>query len=759
MLFRKLWRTMGLYKAQFISMILMVALGVGIFVGFNMEWYSIDKNTSAFFEETRFADYRIVSQQGFSKEDVDKIKDLDEAKTASRFISVQADVKGEKGKSLALTAVEDEGISDFKLMKGEKYDPDSSDGIWLSDKYAAANDVKIGDEMTLSYRNLEISGEVKGLIKSSEYLICVRDESQLMPDYETYGFCYVAPALYEEALGMAYYPQINVISTAQKGAFSDAVDKALSKTTLILTKEETPSYAQADGEATEGKTMGAVLPTLFLLIAVLTMVTTMHRVAAREKTQIGTLKALGFRDGTILRHYTSYALLVGCLGTVLGILLGYGIAYAVMNPSGMMGTYLDMPYWELRMPLFCILCMLGILALLTLIGYLSVRTMLRGTAADALRPYTPKKIRPMLIERTKWFHRLSFGTRWNLRDVTRHKARTAMSLIGIAGCTVLIVGTLGMNDTMHSFLSLYYDGATNYQSRIYLSESADDGAVQALKERYDTDASQSISVQLAEKAVSLDIYEIRHDLIRFPDKTNQYISLAQDGAYVCMRLAEELGVKAGDSITVSPYGSSEEYTLHIAGVVRSVSENIVISRAYAKTLGIADAPDSLYTKTEKTEIAADDAIKTVQSKQAIVDSFDTFMDLMNLMIAIMVVGALVLGIIVLYNLGVMSYTERYREMATLKVVGFRDARIGALLVQQNLWLSLIGVLLGIPGGAGALWYLLKKLAGEFEMKMAISPWSILIAVALTVGMSLLVSLLVARKNRKIDMVEALKGAE
>ena len=226
-----------------------------------------------------------------------------------------------------------------------------------------------------------------------------------------------------------------------------------------------------------------------------------------------------------------------------------------------------------------------------------------------------------------------------------------------------------------------------------------------------------------------------------------------------MRLAEELGVKAGDSITVSPYGSFEEYTLHIAGVVRSVSENIVISRAYAKTLGIADAPDSLYTKTEKTEIAADDAIKTVQSKQAIVDSFDTFMDLMNLMIAIMVVGALVLGIIVLYNLGVMSYTERYREMATLKVVGFRDARIGALLVQQNLWLSLIGVLLGIPGGAGALWYLLKKLAGEFEMKMAISPWSILIAVALTVGMSLLVSLLVARKNRKIDMVEALKGAE
>lgn len=759
MLAKKLWRTMGLYRAQFISMILMIALGIGIFVGFNMEWVSIKTNTEHFFSETGFADYRIVAKEGFSKEELAKIKALNGVDEAALYLSVSADLQGVAGRAVALCVTTDPKVSGILVTEGAPYDGEDAQGLWLSDKFAKANSISVGDELTLVYQNKKLRGTVRGLGKSGEQLICVRDESQLMPDYETYGFCYAAPALYEEALGMAYYPQINVISTAQKGAFSDAVDKALSKTTLILTKEETPSYAQADGEATEGKTMGAILPTLFLLIAVLTMVTTMHRVAAREKTQIGTLKALGFRDGTILRHYTSYALLVGCLGTVLGILLGYGIAYAVMNPSGMMGTYLDMPYWELRMPLFCILCMLGILALLTLIGYLSVRTMLRGTAADALRPYTPKKIRPMLIERTKWFHRLSFGTRWNLRDVTRHKARTAMSLIGIAGCTVLIVGTLGMNDTMHSFLSLYYDGATNYQRRIYLSESADDGAVQALKERYDTDASQSISVQLAEKAVSLDIYEIRHDLIRFPDKTNQYISLAQDGAYVCMRLAEELGVKAGDSITVSPYGSFEEYTLHIAGVVRSVSENIVISRAYAKTLGIADAPDSLYTKTEKTEIAADDAIKTVQSKQAIVDSFDTFMDLMNLMIAIMVVGALVLGIIVLYNLGVMSYTERYREMATLKVVGFRDARIGALLVQQNLWLSLIGVLLGIPGGAGALWYLLKKLAGEFEMKMAISPWSILIAVALTVGMSLLVSLLVARKNRKIDMVEALKGAE
>ena len=143
----------------------------------------------------------------------------------------------------------------------------------------------------------------------------------------------------------------------------------------------------------------------------------------------------------------------------------------------------------------------------------------------------------------------------------------------------------------------------------------------------------------------------------------------------------------------------------------------------------------------------------------IMDSFETFIDIFNTMIIILVLGALVLGIVVLYNLGVMSYTERYREMATLKVVGFKDKKIGQLLIGQNLWLSVFGVILGIPAGIGALDYLLKSLAGEYEMKMQVSVLSVAISIALTVGMSLLVSLMVSRKNKKIDMVEALKGAE
>lgn len=597
----------------------MIALGIGVFVGMNMEWYSIDKNTAYLFDATGFADYRIVSEKGFSSEDADKIAALDGVDAVSRYLSIQVDVKEKQDESIALTVTENADVSGFLLMEGNAYEKDSKDGIWLSDKYAAANDISVGDTLTFLYANKEIQGHVEGLVKSGEYLINVRDESQLMPDYTNFGFAYISPAMYENAVGFAYYPQLNVISSLSKEDFSEKADDALQSTALILTKDETVSYAQADGEKEEGRTMGSVLPVLFLVIAILTMVTTMHRITSKEKTQIGTLKALGFKDRRILRHYTSYAFTIGLIGSALGIGFGYFLAWYIMNPSGSMGTYLDMPTWDLYLPGFCIYILIGILILLTLIGFLSVKEMLKGTAADALRPYTPKKMKNLFIERTRLFHMLPFGTRWNLRDTIRHKSRTAMSLIGIIGCMTIMVGCLGMRDTMDEFLDISFGTATNYASRIFLTEDA-------------------------------------------------------------------------------------------------------------------------------TE--ADDAIKSIQSKQMIMDSFDVFTEIMNLMISLMVIVAMILGIVVLYNLGVMSYTERYREMATLKVLGFRDKKIGALLIDQNLWVTLLGILIGIPAGRAALQYLLKKLAREYEMNMAIYPASYLISIVLTFGVSLLVSIMVSRKNKK-----------
>ena len=796
MLFKKLLRTMGQYKAQFISMIVMIALGFGVFVGANMEWVSIEKNTNRLFEETGLADYKIYSSSAktggvtatFSENDLQKIKELDGVKDAARFFSVNADVtlvNGEKIKTekdgtgkdkiprAAITVTESENVSFFNLTSGEAYDGASTDKIWVSDKFAEEKEIKVGDTLTFgSVPGVSASLEFKvaGLVKSGEYMVCVQDSTQLMPDYKMFGYAYITPAAYKkicESAGLPspLYAQINVrvnnFDDFTKQKFSDAVNAALGKTMFILSKEESSSYALAHGEVEEGQTMGAVLPVLFLAIAVLTMITTMHRIAAKEKTQIGTLKALGYKNKRILAHYSSYALAIGIVGAALGIALGYGIAYIIMNPSGMMGTYMDLPYWKLHMPFFCVVVMIAVLFALTLIGFLSVKSMLRGTAADALRPYAPKKMKNLAIEKTKAWKKFSFGTRWNLRDVMRHKSRTLMSLIGIIGCTVLMAGALGMNDTMNAFLTDYYDKAMNYSSRIYVS-SASEETVAEIAEKYAADASASVSVEIGDKGVSLDIYDIQHDKVRFLDKKGALVPLRNDGAYLCRRIADEYKLKAGDTFTISPYGTDKEYTLKVNGVIYSSSESVAITNAYAEACGVTGyKTDSLYTSAVKNVLLDDDLTKNfeIQDKQSIVDSFETFTGLLNLSVTVLIAAAIVLGVVVLYNLGVMSYTERYREMATLKVVGFKDKKIAGLLIGQNMWVTVIGVILGLPLAAGALGYLVKELASEYEMRVVMGWKTFLISTLLTFCVSLVVSLFVAKKNKKIDMVEALKGAE
>ena len=785
MLRRKLWRTAKVYKVQFVSMILLIALGVGVFVGFNAEWVTIGEDTGAFFRDCGFADYRIIDEDGISSADVDKIRDLEGVAGVSRFLSVNADVM-DSDDQLALTVTESEHTSGFVLMEGGEYDRWDADGFWLMDKYAHQNGIKPGDKLTVTFEDMEFTGTVRGLIESAEYLICVRDESQVMPDFDTYGYVYASPAMLrkviekqireeepdidDDIMSVAVkqacdevFCQVNVNSSMDKQEIQTAVDEALGRSLLILTKDENVSYAESRGEMNEGKTMGAVLPVLFLAIAILTMITTMNRITISEKTQIGTLKALGFRDKRIIRHYTSYAVVISLTGSVLGIVLGYLLCRMVMSQDGMMGTYFVMPDWTVHIPVWIWAVVLAIVLLTILVGYLSVKDLLRGTAAETLRPYTPKHIHRLFLEGTALWRRMRFGTKWNLRDIFRHKSRSAMSFIGTFGCMLMLVASFGMNQTMDNFLDTFYDGTAAYATKIFMSSDADNEDAVKLADELDGDYSASVSSKVGDKTVSVDVYNITHDMYRFIDKDSNIIPLPEEGALICKRLARDFDAKPGDVVTVEPYGTDESYEILISGINGSLTESISMTEEYAESIGLTDSEEyrinSVYTMTAKDQIAASGNITSIQSKQDIIDSFDAFMEIFYFFIIVLIVASVLLCLIVLYNLGIMSYMERYREMATLKVLGFRNKAIGRLLISQNLWIAVAGTLLGIPSGILALNYLMNLLAGEYEMETMVGPVSIMLATALNLGVALIVGWMISRKNRRINMVEALKGTE
>ncbi len=785
MLRRKLWRTAKVYKVQFISMILLIALGIGVFVGFNAEWVTIGKDTETFFKDCGFADFRIIDEDGISSADVDKIRDIEGVAGVSRFLSVNADVK-DSDDQLALTVTESEHTSGFVLMEGEEYDRWDPEGFWLMDKYAYQNGIKPGDKLTVTFEDMEFTGTVRGLIESAEYLICVRDESQVMPDFDTYGYVYAAPAMLrkviekeireeepdldDDVMSMAVkevcdetFYQVNVNSSMDKQEIQEAVDDALGRSLMILTKDETVSYAESRGEMNEGRTMGAVLPVLFLAIAILTMITTMNRITISEKTQIGTLKALGFRDGRIIRHYTSYAVIISVIGSAFGVVMGYVLCKMVMSQDGMMGTYFVMPDWTIHIPVWIWAIVVLIVVLTIFVGYLSVRDLLRGTAAETLRPYTPRHIHRLLLEGTALWNRMKFGTKWNLRDIFRHKSRSAMSFIGTFGCMLMLVASFGMNQTMDNFLDTFYDGTAAYASKIFMSSDAENSDAIKLAADLDGDYSASVSAKVGDKTLSVDVYNITHDMYRFIDEDSNIIPLPEEGALICKRLARDFDVKAGDTVTVEPYGTDESFDIMISGINGSLTESISMNEDYAEEIGLTGSEaykiNSVYTMTDKAQIGTGSNITSVQSKQDIIDSFDAFMEIFYFFIIVLIVASVLLCLIVLYNLGIMSYMERYREMATLKVLGFRNKAIGRLLISQNLWIAVAGTLLGIPAGIWALNYLMDMLAGEYEMETMVGPVSILVATALNLGVAVIVGRMISRKNRKINMVEALKGTE
>ena len=785
MLRHKFIRTAGVYKVQFISMILLIALGIAVFVGFNAEWVTIAKDTDAFFEASGFADYRIIDEDGISSADVDKIRDMEGITGVSRFLSVNADVKGTSDQ-LALTVTESEHTSGFVLMEGAEYDRWDPEGFWLMDKYAEQNGVKIGDPLTVTFGDMKFKGTVRGLIESGEYLICVRDESQLMPDFDTYGYVFATPAMLrkvveheireeepdldDDLMSIAVkeacdeiFVQMNVNSSMEKHELQDSVDTALGRTLLVTSKDENVSYAESRGEMNEGKTMGSVLPVLFLAIAILTMITTMNRITISEKTQIGTLKALGFRNGRIIRHYTSYAVCISIIGAAIGIVAGYILCRQVMSQDGFMGTYFVMPDWSIHVPFWIWAIVLVIIGVTILVGYISVKDILSGTAAETLRPYTPRHIRRMLLEKTAVWRTLRFGTKWNLRDIIRHKSRSAMSFIGTFGCMLMLVASFGMNQTMDAFLDTFFNDSAVYASKVFISADAENKDALKIAGKLDGDYSAAVSSKVGDKAISVDVYNISHGTYQFIDENSNIVALPEKGAFICKRLAKEFGAGPGDTVTVEPYGTDESYDILISGINGSLTESISMTEEYAESIGLTDSEaykiNSVYTMVDKDQIETGSDITSIQSKQDIVDSFDAFMEIFYFFIIVLIVASVLLCLIVLYNLGVMSYMERYREMATLKVLGFKNKAIGRLLISQNLWISIAGTLIGIPCGVWVLRYLMDMLAGEYEMETVIGPESILPAAALNLGVALIVGVMIARKNRSINMVEALKGNE
>ena len=549
----------------------------------------------------------------------------------------------------------------------------------------------------------------------------------------------------------------------------------------ILSRSADPGYTGFGEDADRMANLANVFPMIFFLVAALVCLTTMTRMVDEERTQIGLMKAMGYRRFSISRKYLSYGLLPSLFGSVFGLLLGYLLfptmiytAYQLMYemPDISLAQYTDISLFS---SLFAVACT----TVSTLFACLAT---LRDNPANLMRPRAPKAGKRVLLERIGFlWRRFPFHWKVTIRNLFRYKKRFLMTVIGIGGCTALMMVGFGIRHSITAALNIQYDELSLYDAQVVLEKSIlpEDRAdllsyLDENAERYAELYATSLTAEGERKSQTaylevLDAGETDGLLLLRDYDTKEPLSLPESGVLIDKKLAELLQIGVGDTFTLSSDG---RYRATVAGVYENYLSHFiyVTPDAYAEIFGVPAADNSLlFTVPDGDEAVCRRVIETLLTMDGVSsvsrsgearDTVENRMASIDFVVVIVILCAAALAVVVLYNLSSINITERKREMATLKVLGFHDTEVTAYVVRENVILTLIGVALGcLMGRALHRWLILSVEIDLMMFGRSLNANSYIWSSLLTVLFSALVNVMAHRRMKEIDMVESLKSAE
>ncbi len=757
MLFRKMLRDMKLHKAQFISIFLMSFLGVFIYTGISGEWYGLQTTVNHYYDNCNLANAWIYGNN-FDLTAVTAVEHIDGVTGVQRRLSLTATADLANKPELSLHFVEENNISKCHLIDGQAFD-NIKDGIWLDDSFAKAQGLKAGDRISISARGIILSKPILGTILSPEYVYGI-GSNDVVPNHANFGFAYLPAMAFPSAASISYPELLITYAHKTDEEMEKAIDQALNgHYNVYINRNNLQSYQIFDQEIKQHKSMANVFPVAFLAIALLTILTTMTRMVNNQRTQIGTLKAIGFQRRSIVLHYISFGFFLSFLGSVLGSLIGPFTIPRLFYTS--LKTAYTLPQWKPAIsPAFYGMAMITTLAC-TLITYLTCRIQLKDTPSQTLRPKAPKTMKRSKLEHTRLWSNLSFLIQWNLRDIFRSKVRSVMAIIGVLGCSALLACALGMQDSFKDVISWEYSDINQFTTKITMDENASPEQIASIQSAFHGEILMEDAIELKanNKKKTGELLVTDHvTLIKATSPARKFIQLPENGIALSYKMAQLLGVKKGDQISWHRFSDESWVDTTVDEIYRSpVSQGIILTRQTFESLGYHFSPTAIVTN-EKLETLPPVA-SAIWSIEDLTESYKTMTEAMNTLVYIMILAAALLAIVVLYNLGILSFTEMQRELATLKVMGFQTGKLRKLLATQTVWLSIIGIILGIPSGIGLLRFMMSTMGDNFDMMCIVSLRSILLSSGLTFALSLCVNLFFSGRLKKIDMVSSLKGVE
>lgn len=553
----------------------------------------------------------------------------------------------------------------------------------------------------------------------------------------------------------------------------------------VYDRNNLTEYSGYGDNADRMRAIGKVFPLIFFLVAALISLTTMTRMVEEERTQIGILKALGYGNASIVGKYLWYAILATLTGGVFGILIGEKIIpYIIITAYKILYRHM----YDVVIPYnlyYAVTACAAALACTVIATLFSCMKELREQAAELMRPPTPKQGKRVFLERVPFIWKnLNFTWKSTVRNLVRYKKRFFMTVFGIGGCMGMMLFGFGLKDSISAIVPLQYEQIQLYDGDVILKEDVTEERNDVQKE-LDADKKVSVTaenllknIEVSSGESSQEVYlDVPKDVEAFKKfvvirdrKTKEIYSLEDKGAILTEKAAKLLEVNVGDKLTIDT--DDGEKTVLISAICENYMGHYLYmtSEVYEKTFGEAPDYNSIYYRTQDrtTEEAKDvgenvmkcDGTLSISYTTSLKKQVDHMLESLDIVIIVLIISAGMLAFVVLYNLNNINITERKRELATLKVLGFYDKEVSSYVYRENILLTLIGALAGLLIGKILHRFIVETVEIDSVMfGRNIDPPSFLYAFLLTVAFSLFVNGVMYFKLKKINMVESLKSVE
>jgi len=763
-------------KGQYIAVLSIIITGIFVFTAVSNSAINLRDSLNDYYDTTNFADIFVTAAAIPERlerelEGTENIRQADVRLSIDTKFITDNDDDRVNVRAVSVDRKENK-INELYIKKGKR--TLSEREIIVIDQFALARGIETGDEINLNINGRKHKFLVSAIASSAEYVYLMENEQVLLPDYENFGVVYIEEDYLRKISGSGSFNEVvlKVNSQDKIDKTKDYLEDELKKYGVmrVIDRDEQLSNSMMNEEITGLEKVSQSMPIVFLLFAGIMLAVMLSRIVKKDRTSIGVLKALGFTEKEIVIHYLKYAASVGVIGGLLGAIIGTLASGAMTN---LYLEFFNIPMLTVQVYYYRIIVSVVLSFIFCVVsGFWGIRSIIKINPAESMKPESPKQGKRILLENFKFFWgKLTFSWRMVYRNIFREKKKFIFIAAAISITCSLMMMTMWMNAIMDVMFVRHYSEFAKMEYNVGFKGFQDERVLNEIKENVSYNHMEGrielpfeIKNGKYSKIVNVIGLNENSEFYNFLDLDGKKLTVPKDGILLSSNLASSLNAGIGDRILLESFiPDSEGVYVTVKGVIEQslgINGYMNINYVNRKFLDKGIINGAYINSDDNVNLKLDNIsnIMSIQSQEEMQGVFEEFTGLIAAYMGFMVIFSGMLGFVILYSMTLMSINERTLEFSSLRVMGFTKIEIFKMLIKENMVMSVIGIITGIPLGKWLVDYMGKSFATDIYTLIGIvTAKDIITAIILTIIFIISAQLMTYVKIKKLDFMQALKS--